>query len=107
MDVDCAVDPIEVGETRILRVSGKAPFSVTIGRFVTDPPPLGLRPQLEASVESLGSSEAFEIRADPQFWSQHRGALQIDITDAGGARRRVHINVRPMSRGAMAGLSRA
>lgn len=106
MDVDCTVDPMDVGETRILRVSGKAPFSVTIGRFVTDPPPLGLRPQLESSVEALGQQEAFEVRADPQFWSQHSGALQIDIADAGGAKRRVHINVRPMSRSASS-LSRA
>lgn len=92
IDVVCAHNPLAVGENRILRLAGNGPFAVKIGCFVTDPPPLGLREQTTQTVEANGS---FEVKADQEFWTQHKGGLQVDIEDATGARRRVHFNVQP------------
>jgi len=107
IDIDCALGPLEIGETRLLRISGDGPFEVRIGYFVSDPPPLGLQPGPTPGSQTVAQGEAVGITADPEFWSKHRGGLQIDIEDASGARRRLHINVRPASRNHLAGIVRA
>jgi|GEM_PF-3035612 len=99
IDVDCDQTPLAVGETRILRVTGDAPFTISVGRFVSDRRPLGLQPELETATRSIGDNEPLPITADEDFWSTHQGGLQIDIADAVGSRRRLHINVRPKSKG--------
>ncbi len=99
IDVDCDQTPLAVGETRVLRVTGDAPFTVCVGRFVSDRRPLGLQPEPESAPRTIGSDEPLPITADEDFWSDHQGGLQIDITDAHGSRRRLHINVRPRSKG--------
>lgn len=107
IDVDCDQTPLAVGETRVLRVSGDAPFTVSVGRFVSDRRPLGLQAELETPSRTIADSEPLAITADEEFWSSHQGGLQIDIADAVGSRRRLHINVRPRSKGLGPVVSRA
>ena len=99
IDVDCDQTPLAVGETRVLRITGDAPFTVRVGRFVSDRHPVGLQQEPESPARTIGADEPLPITADEEFWSDHQGGLQIDITDAQGSRRRLHINVRPRSKG--------
>jgi hypothetical protein len=104
IDVVCDQNPLAVGEHRKVQVSGNGPFSVKIGHFVTDPAPLGLHEQSNHTVQS---DEAFELKADTEFWTQRKGGIQVDITDAKGARRRLHFNIQPTPRPLSNNLTRA
>jgi hypothetical protein len=99
IDVDCDQTPLTVGETRMLRVTGDAPFAVSISPFVSDRRSMPFQSGLDTVSKSIEDGEPMEITADEGFWSSHQGGLQIDIADAVGSRRRLHINVRPKSKG--------
>jgi hypothetical protein len=104
IDVVCSLNPLSVGESRTLQVSGNGPFTVKVGCFVTDPSPLGLQ---DYSSQTVEAHESFQVKADADFWNTHKGGLQIDITDATGARRRLHFNVQAAARSFSKGLVRA
>lgn len=95
IDVVCDHSPLAVGETRVLHISGNGPFTVKVGFFVTDPPPLGIQ---EHSSDTVQNGQPFEIKALEEFWSKHKGSLQVDVIDATGSRRRLHFNVQPASK---------
>ena len=103
IDVICALDPMAVGESRVLQVAGNGPFTVKVGYFVTEPP-TGLQEHSTLTVESY---QDFAVTADEDFWSHRKGGLQIDITDAKGAKRRVHFNLQPAARTLTGGVVRA
>ena len=99
IDVDYHAGPMELDEKRTIRISGDGPFNVAVSVFVSDPPPPGVRPWDASPNHTLNENEPLEIVADEDFWSRHTGGFQIDIVDSVGAKRRLHINVRPPTRG--------
>ena len=104
IDVVCDYSPLSIGELRKVQLSGNGPFAVKVGHFVTDPPPLGLH---DRSSHNVPSDETFEVSADEDFWQHRKGGLQIDITDAKGAKRRVHFNVQKATKGLSSSVTRA
>ena len=104
IDVVCDQNPLALGEHRKVQLSGDGPFSVKIECFVTDPAPSGLHEQASHTVEA---DQTFELKADAEFWAQRKGSLQVAITDAKGARRRLHFNVQPAQRSLSNNLARA
>ncbi len=99
IDLDFATGPMELGETRILRASGDAPFNITISCFVSDPPPRGFRPCEQCAVHTLAENQALKIVADETFWSDKTGGLLIDISDSVGVRHHVRIAIGTASGG--------
>jgi hypothetical protein len=96
IDIDYQPSPMELGETRVLRVvSGHAPYKVSVSSFVSSPQCLGVRPWEAMPERSISEGESFEIKADERFWASKKGGFQIEIADASHQRRLVHINVRP------------
>ena len=104
IDIVCDLNPLIVGKTRKVQVSGDGPFTVKVANFVTDPEPSGLHEQFDHTVQQ---DESFEVSADEEFWKSRKGCLQIDITDAKGRRRRLHFNIQPAPRGLSCGVARA
>ena len=99
IDIQFQPAPMEIGETRALKVvTGHAPFTVKVSRFVNQPRLIGTQPCEQYPVCSLNENEPFEIKADQNLWNKINGGFQIDIADARGERRRIHINVRPRNR---------
>ena len=96
IDIDFQPNPMELGETRVLRVvSGTAPYNVHVSCFVSTPECLGVHPWKTASEMRVSNDEPFEIKADENFWANKKGGFQIEVADASRQRRLIHINVRP------------
>jgi len=96
IDIDFQPNPMELGETRTLRVvSGKAPYKVHVSCFVNTPRCQGVYPLEAAPDLQISEDQPFEIKADEHFWADKKGGFEIEIADAAQQRRKIHINVRP------------
>ena len=96
IDIDFQPTPMELGETRVVRVvSGKAPYKVHVSCFVNTPQCLGVLPWEGSPEMRVSDDQPFEIKADEKFWANKKGGFQIEVADASQQRRLIHINVRP------------